>query len=701
MSSVIGIDIGGTFTDGILLSEGGVTIGKVPSTPPTFHEGFINAIGAAAEARGRTLEEVTAEASGIYHGSTIAINALVEGRGARCAMLTTRGHRDTHSTMQAGKRFYGEPAEVVARVSQQLKPEPLVPKDRIFDVDERVGSDGRIVVGLNEAQACEAIDAAVAAGAEAIAVCLLWSVREPAHELRLRELIEERAPEVFVSLSHEVVARAGEYERGVATILNSMVGPVTGDYLTRLEARLRELNYGGRLQIMSSSGGLIDADQARRFPVLTLGSGPVAGLVGSAKLGEHLAGDDERANVIATDMGGTTFDIGIVRSGEPIRKNLSFFEQFAYSIPQIDMRSVGSGGGSIVRYDEISETLRVGPQSAGADPGPACYRRGGTQATVTDADLVLGYLNAERFAGGNMSLDLEASRKALAAVGEPLGMEPQEVAAAAVRIVDNQMADAIRLATIQQGLDPRDFTIYAYGGAGPVHASGYGAELGVSKIVVPLSDLASGWSAFGVANSDALVSVERALPMRNPFDAGAFNEVWQLLEAEATEKLVAGGIPAERISLERYAEMRYATQVNELEVNLPGGEFGADTDEVVCGLFNDEYARVFGAGSGFSAAGYAVSGVSVRARARAGDYQLSDRSNRGSTTAEAIETRPVIWYQQGGSETRDTPIYLGEDLGAEARIEGPAIVEFPDTALVLRDGATLTFDRLEDAVIEL
>jgi N-methylhydantoinase A len=703
MSYLIGVDIGGTFTDCIAIDDAGkITIGKAPSTPPDFQTGFIDAVRETARSLDLSLEDLLAQTRGLYHGCTVGTNALVERRTAEVALLTTSGHADVIFTMQAGGRLNGMPPEYIAHVAAQTKDTPLVGKDRVVEVHERITFDGEVLVELDEDGCRAAIRSQLDAGVKTFAVSLLWSIVNPAHERRVKELIEELDPDTFISTSFEVSPRSGEYERTVATVVNALIGPVMQAYLRDLELDLRKVGFEEGIQVMSCSGGLISAEYARRMPVLTVGSGPVAGVIGADTLTTAASGAAAAGDLITADMGGTTFDVGVIRDGAPLRRPTTRYGQYEYFVPTLDVRSVGSGGGSIIRFDPDTATLRVGPQSAGARPGPVAYGRGGTEATVTDADLTLGYLNPDYFLGGSISLGAEAAREALARAGEPLGFDAQQTAAAAGRIVDSQMADAIRLASVQQGYDPRGYTLYAYGGAGPVHASAVARELAMKRIVVPLGDLAAGWSAYGIASSDAVVIEEMAKTLVYPFDPDEMNETWRQLEGQVRESMAHQGVDVNALELERVADIRYSQQINQVAVNAPSGDYDSGLIDELVGRFEEEYERLFGAGSGYAAAGFVLTSMRVRAQARLGDFELTAPAGEGSgaTTGEPKGSREVIWYEDSLDPT-PTPIYDGDSYAVGSTISGPAIVEFVDTTLVLRAGDVAQVDPLGSIVIDL
>lgn len=706
MSYVIGVDIGGTFTDCVVVSgDGTLTIAKERSTPPDFEHGFVDSIRSAAAALGIDVHSLVAEAQGIYHGCTVGTNALVEGKGARVGLLTTSGHGDSIFFMQSGRRLRNLPPEAIAHVAAHEKPPPLVPKELVREVHERVCFDGSVLVEMNETLARESVAELLRAGADAFAISLLWSVANDRHERMLEAIVRELAPHAFVSVASHVVSRVGEYERTVSAVINAVVGPVMDAYLGRLETLVGELGYQAPVQVMTCTGGLITAAEARRRPVLTIGSGPVAGVIGSlgiARLDAPRARPGARAkaaNAITADMGGTTLDVGVIHGGVALNRPTAWHGQYEYFAPTLDVRSIGAGGGSIIWFDAVSRTLRVGPQSAGARPGPACYGFGGTRPTTTDADLLLGYVNPSDFAGGQMRLDPEAARCALAAVGAELGFDADEAAAAAVRIVDNQMADAIRLASVQQGYDPREFTLYAYGGAGPIHGAAIAAELGIRRMVIPLSDLASGWSAFGVAGSEAVAVEETAVRLEHPFEPDELNRRWTALERRVIDRLTAQGLDRSRIALQRFVEMRYTLQVNQVQVRAPQGEYDAETMARLIEDYEREYERLFGAGTGYADAGYAITLLRVEGRSRLTDFDLALRTTEDERTAAVTETRHVTFVGRT-TQAIDAPVHRRLSL-EDGEVRGPAIVEYPHTSVVLPPDTLAYLDPLGNVVVEL
>jgi N-methylhydantoinase A len=700
----IGVDIGGTFTDCVALdADGNVAIGKVSSTPPEFQRGFIGSIGEVANRIGLSTADLLAQTDAILHGCTVGTNSLVEKRTAKVALLVTAGHRDTIYMMRAGERLVGSHPQEIAHLAGHYKPEPLVPKSLVVEIEERMATDGRVVIALDEDRARETIRSLVADGVEAFAIALLWSTASDVHERALARIVAEEAPAAFVSVSSEVVPRVGEYQRTVATLINAMIGPVTSEYLGRLEHELAAVNYPGSLSIMTCAGGLIDVARARRMPLLTIGSGPVAGLIGAGRLARAAAAGDIAVatgdiNVLTGDVGGTTFDVGVIRRGEPVTRTTTRYDQYEYFVPTLDVRSIGSGGGSIVAFDEDTRSLRVGPRSAAAVPGPAAYGRGGDKATVTDAAVVLGYLNPKHFLGGALSLDTEAATAALERAGAPLGFTAVETAAAAMRIVDDQMADAILLSSTQQGYDPRACVMYAFGGGGGTHCPMVAQKLGISTTVIPLGDLAAGWSAFGVAAADAMIVQDMALLMPSPFDPEQLNQAWSELEDKVVGALPSS-LPANSVHLDRFVELRYRQQVNELRIPAPRGVYGKADIDALTAAFEQEYELLFGVGSGYPTAGFMITSLRVTARTSVTDHEFVAAGVGDYVDVEPTGWRDVVWYELGTAPRR-TPVYDGGGLKPGDRVAGRAIIEFIDTTVVLRQGQRAVVDARSSIVIE-
>lgn len=696
MAYVFGVDVGGTFTDCVVVDDAGNLFpGKAPTTPDDRSLGFFASLESAAKRAGTTVEDVLSGTDRVLHGTTVATNAIVERKGATVGLITTRGHQDVIVMMRGSGRTAGLPVEAMLDLVGSGKPVPLVPRSLIRGVDERVDFSGEVIVPLDEGQARAVVDSLLRAGVDAICISFLWSFKNPVHELAVASIVREMAPDLFVTTAHELIPKWGEYERTVGAVINSYVGPVTKTYLEATAARLRQAGYERPFLIMQSTGGLAPSADCAEAPLHTVGSGPVGGLEGARFLARELG----IPNVIAADMGGTTFDVGLVVNGQPVKSASSIVGQFEYSLPVVDVQSIGSGGGSIAWFDEVSGVVRVGPDSAGAEPGPACYGRGGTHATITDANLVLGFLNAEHFFGGGLALDRGAASAAIAPLASRLGMSEQETAAGIVTIAEFHMADLIRRMTVQRGFDPREFVLLAYGGAGPLHAATIARELGIDRVIVPLGDVAGAWSALGVASADVLRVFERSQVMYEPLDPGVLTEAFGDLEKQARADLAAQGFTPGDMQFRRVAAMQYGWQVHQVEVPVPGGTLGADDMDQLIEDFEAEYARRYGEGAGFREAGVQVIDLRLEAIGLTPKPALSAVAGAEATGAAPHGWRDVFW--PGSDQAVETAIYRGDQIGAGQVLQGPAIVEQDFTTVVIHPGQTATIDKYGNIVIEI
>ena len=691
----IGIDIGGTFTDCVLIgadaADGGTTYGtaKALSTRGDPADGVMAGLTELADRVGLTRAKLLSSTTRFGHGTTIGTNAVLERTGARVGVIATAGHGDALAIMRGHGRVAGRGVEDVFRVRGTSLPAPLTVPGAILELHERVDSGGKIVVALDEGQATAAVTEFIAEHRlDSVAVAFLWSFANPEHELAVEKIVRMVAPDVFVSLSCRVSPRLGEFERTVAAVLNGYVGPACTRYLSSMGDRLAADGLRAPLLVMQSSGGVVPAAVASEVALGTLDSGPTAGLTGVA----GLAAVNGDRNVVATDMGGTSFDIGLVVDGHPIVANESVIDQYTYRIPHLDIRATACGGGTIARRDPQTGALRVGPDSAGAEPGPACYDRGGTQATVTDADVVLGLLRPGSFLGGRMPLDEQASRTAVGRLAGELGLGLEETAAGIININNLRAATLIRQQTLERGLDPRDFILYSYGGAGPVHAFGYAAEIGVREVLIPLGNGASTLSAYGIAAGDVTRFVEVEVALRAPFgDAALFREIAGTI-GKARQSMVAAGV-AEDPRIDAWALMRYQEQLmHSLEVQIDPAD--CDTSRGVAeGLatrlaahFTEEYARRYGASAASAFQAAEIFAVRVRARvpAAVGTVEGAAACLPGSTS----RTVPVFWPNAG--QYLDTTIYDGSQLADGTDVAGPALIELSHTTIAVPHGASLT-----------
>ncbi len=697
-SYLVGVDIGGTFTDCVVIDEGGtVTTAKAPSTPDNFAQGMIDAIAGAADRLGLAADRLYEQVALLSHGTTVGTNAVVQKRGAKIGLITTRGHNDVIHIMRGSRGIGGRDVRQVVHFPESRKPDPIVPKRLIAGVSERVDCFGKVVVPLNEAEAEAAIRRLLAEGVGAIAICFLWSFLEPKHEHRVRDMVKAIAPDMFVTCSADLVPKWGEYERTTATAINAYIGPLTAGYLRSLDRRLATLGYRQGLQITQCGGGTISVDKAMEAPLLTLDSGPVSGVTGSLYLGRIMG----YPNIITTDMGGTSFDVGIIFDGKPAFSFISNVNQYEYFIPKVDIQAIGSGGGSLVRVDEATRTMRVGPASAGAVPGPVCYGKGGTVPTVTDADVVLGYINPDNFAGGSIKLDKAKAEGAIQGIADRLGMGLMDCASGIARIAEFQMADLIRKMTVGKGFDPRDFVLFAFGGAGPAHAGIFARELGVAKVVIPQRETASTWCAFGAASADILHIHEQVDIMASPFAAPRINGNLERLEEAARRQMAKDGIAPERLSLQFSLDMRHKGQINEVEVTLEESRVAGDFQGALRERFHARYEQLYGRGSSFRGGRVEIVTFRLRAGAETPRPRLvaADVMTDEIAPAARRPSRSVYWADL--KRAVDTAIYDGTVLRPGNAVAGPTVIETPDTTVVVHPGQTLRVDRFGNFEIEL
>lgn len=680
----LGVDIGGTFTDLLLVNEqtGEVVIGKTLTTPddPSL---AVEQETAAALARA----EVPAGAvRSVVHGTTLVTNAIIERKGDLTALVTTRGYRDA---LEIGREHRYDMYDVTLEL-----PRPLVPRHLRLGITERVLSDGSVRRPLDEAGVERLARELARKGIKAVAVSLLHSYRNPEHEQRVGEIFAQVAPDIRVSLSSDVVPEMKEYERTSTTVCNAYVKRLVDRYLADLERRLTALGVGGRLHVMLSSGGVGVVATGRRYPVRLLESGPAAGALASAHIGRGAGYRD----LLSFDMGGTTAKLCIIQDGRPLTTSqLEVARVYRFKkgsglpvrIPVIDMIEVGAGGGSIAHLDSLG-LMKVGPESAGADPGPACYGRGGTEPTVTDADLVLGYLDPRFFLGGRMALDVDAARTAIKTrIADPLGLSMTDAAWGIHRIVNENMANAARIHAVERGKDPRAFPLFAFGGAGPVHACALASLVGNFAVIVPLG--AGVGSTIGLLAAPlAFDFVRTSLEDLTAANWTRVNAIVADMEREGRALLHEAGVESAQIETRRSVEMRYLGQGHEVEVPLPDGELGpASVDRIFDG-FNRVYRRLFGR----VAERVGVEAVNWRVTVSGPDPALDLRrrvSAAGADATQAIKTTRPVYFGEVG-DYRSTVVYDRYRLGPGTTFEGPAVVEERESTVVVGPGARVSVD---------
>jgi N-methylhydantoinase A/acetophenone carboxylase len=708
MTASLDIDIGGTFTDCVLMYGGGLTRWKTPTTRYDLAVGFRDAIRGAADQAGIGFEAALSEVDVVRYSTTIAMNALLERKGPKLGLITTAGNE--HMMLIGRSRQWADGLHQRERrnIPAIRKPDPLVPIDMVVGVRERVDYTGTVVCPLDRHDVARQVQRLVDRGAQGFVVVLLWSFVNPDHERQIREVITELYPDVHlggmpVYLSSDVAPTWHEYPRANATLLNAYLQWELRDELASLAHELRDQGYRRPLHVVNNVGGSAKVTRTRALD--TYGAGPVAGLFGSA----HLAARYGLSEVVVTDMGGTSFDFGTVTGGE-----VRFFaeqpvvDRWLTETSMIEVKSIGAGGGSIAWLNpDMAGRLEVGPRSAGANPGPACYGMGGREPTVTDADLVLGYLDPDYFLGGRMRLDRDLAVRAIRRrIAEPLGLDVTEAAAAIRRSIDTRMADVITKELFLKGLDVRNFTLFAYGGAGPLHAADYAASLDPTMDCYTFL-YSSVFCALGAATMDLRHLYERSahLQLLDPVDGyylddfDAFNDVVEGLRRDAVRDVASEGFDPDTISFTLELDMRFGAQLNLTRVRSPHLTLRSETDaRQLAAEFIAEYARRYSEISVYEEAGIDIESFHLAAVVARDKPTLPSLPPGGPDPDGArIGTRDAFWRASGS--TLPSAVYAAERLCAGNVIPGPAIVQSQDTTIVVPPDRTLTVDEIGTAVL--
>ena len=668
----IGVDVGGTYTDLVATDETGrITFAKSPSTPADQSIGVMAGLEELARRLGVTRAEMLAATDRFVHGTTVATNALLERKGAKVALLTTEGHRDVVEMREGLK-----PDRYDLR---SPPPEPLAPRERRFGVRERLKADGSASIPLDAASLGEAIAAVKQSGATSVAVCFLHSYLNPVHELAAVERLAQELPDVSVSHSSDVLPQIKEYERVSTTIVNAYVAPIVRRYLQNLEQRLKEAGFDGTLFVVLSHGGMAPVEEASRLAAGTVLSGPAGGISGSRRCADLLHLPD----LVPFDMGGTSTDISLIADGQASLSADGMLAGQRIALRSLDIASIAAGGGSIASVD-AGRTLRVGPESAGSVPGPACYGNGGTAATVTDANVVLGYLDASAFMGGKRPLDRTASEAAVDRIAAALGLSRLEAAAGVYKMINLKMADGIRLMTLRRGVDPRKFALLSFGGAAGLHAAEVARELEIRRIIVPT--VASVLSAWGMLTSDLRYEVSRTHYSAGRISAGEVRELFAGLERDAAGRLRSWFNGP--VTIQRSAEMRYGEQV--FEIDVPLNDLDLDAPDLVDQI-EDRFHRRHEELYTYASPGQEV--VFVNARVAA----VGAVSQRGEGTPAMASAAPCtargrrqVWF--GG--WREVPVYALDDLRSTHSLMGPAIIEAETTTVLVDTGDRVTVNAL-------
>lgn len=685
----LGIDVGGTFTDLVCADETGhIETEKVLSTAENQALGVLSGIEKLAGKYGLGGVDLLRQIAVIVHGTTVATNTMLEYNGANTGLITTAGFRDIIEI----RRNYKEAAFDIRLPA----PHPIVPRRKRLGVTERIDAAGEIIKPLAEDEVRDAVKRLAAMEVEAIAVCYLFSFLNPVHELRTREIIGEMLPDVYVALSSEVLPQVREFERLSTTLVDAYVTPRLRRYLQRLQAELREREFGGEIFIMHGNGGVVGIEQASHHGVQALLSGPASGVVAGA----HLGLSSGFKNVITIDMGGTSFDVCLVQDGRPKIGTDQWMSRYRVAVPFIDIHTIGAGGGSIAWVDE-GGALRVGPESARANPGPACYGFGGQKPTVTDADVVLGYVNPDSFLGGEMRLNVEAARHAIMTkVAEPLGMDLLQAASGIFRIVNNGMSNSVRQVSLAKGYDPRDFALTAFGGAGAIHAGALVEPLGIRTILVP-KNTAPMLCALGDLLSDLRVSRVRSFYARgSTVDLNSLNSLCQRMRAEADNALGTQRSHLQGIMTQLAVEMRYVGQTHEVTVtisNSNGGVSAADMAAAIQG-FHALHKQLYTFNKpedDVEILSIQLDLVGIRTKPVLQTVPRQDANPQAALKGK----RPV--YSPLAQDFVDTNIYDGNRMAAGNVVEGPAVIEEKATSIVVFSGQRATLNEHLTYVIEV
>ncbi|MGH2985972.1 MAG: hydantoinase/oxoprolinase family protein [Solirubrobacterales bacterium] len=695
MDYVVGIDIGGTCTDCVVVdADGKVTLGKAFSTPPDFSGGILDALGTAADELGVERRNLLTQTRLFLHSTTVAENAVVDGKLAQAGLIVNRGFEDTLFATRGGYgRWSGLTEEEKRNPIETDKLPPIVPRELVRGIAERTDAQGSQVVELDQGEAERAVRELVADDVDALGVSLLWSFSNPAAEKLVAELIRRLRPDVFLTLSHEIAPIVGEYERTSTVALNSRLGPVVQRYLENLRSRLQDQGFDGSFLVMQAYGGLVPFEKAMTSPVGMIESGPVSGLVGSQSLGELIGFN----NIIAADMGGTTFKVGVVREGLIEYQRESMVLRYHYALPKMDVVSLGLAGGSIISIDERTGTPKVGPRSAGSYPGPVCYGHGGEEPTITDVDAILGYLNPEYFLGGRVELDIDRSRRVFEEkIAKPLRMDLIGGAAAIYKLVNNLLFDLLHRTTVQRGLDPRNFALFSFGGTAGMHVAAYAEDLGVADVVVPHSAAVHG--AFGLITSDIVHEDQTTHPMHDPVDLAKLDAIFNELTENVRGQLVEEGFEADRITLRRSIDMRYRRQVHILTVPVQDGGTGAEVLERTIARFEELYEEKYGKESAYREAGVELVSFRIRGTGSVRKPRFRVHDLGDPDPSEAVAERISIWVDKAG-EMREVNGYDFERMTPGHRIEGPAVIWTPITTLVVAPGQTARVDEYKNVVL--
>lgn len=697
MNYTLSADAGGTFLDLVVVnSDGQIGVGKALHTSEKPEQGIFAGIAQAAAPFGVSVDELLKQCRLVFHGTTVTTNGIIERAGARTGLLCTRGFEDTLGIGRVRARSEGLTVDELSRYAHVDRPPAIVPFALIRGIGERLDKDGRVLAPLDPDEVERAVASLVAEGVEAIAIAFLHSYANPAHELAAKDIVAARFPSLHVVTSSEIAPVLGEFERTNTAVVNAFLNPLLDRHLDRLSSSLDSLGYDGKLLVMQSIGGVADAAVVRNQSVTTLLSGPVGGIIGAQQIGALIG----EPNMVTTDMGGTSFDVGVIVDGKPRFTNQTTIHRQVLLVPAVDIETIGAGGGSIISISETG-TIQIGPESAGARPGPACYGLGGERPTITDADVVLGFLDPQSLRIGDHTADASLAVEAVERhVARPLGMSAEEAADAIVQIVNNRMADLVRKATVERGHDPRDFVILAYGGSGPTHCTGYAAEIGAKKVVIP--PFASVLSAYGIAHSDVKHSFVRSLNREiaqgkaiPPDLIAAVNDAHAELvdQAKATDA-------SRHAALNLALDVQFKGQMTEIAVHVDG-PFPLDEAglHALVARFKHLYEQNYGAGASSPASEIMLNALradlTIPILPKYQPRPSDERRASGSPVPRA--SRRVYWGRDAG--WIQTPVFTADDLLPGDEIDGRALIELFKTTVPILAGQRAELDAYRNLIV--
>ena len=695
---IIATDVGGTCTDTVIVASGEpILVGKALSTPPNFADGIINSISAAAENGNLKLENLLMSCRFFVHGSTVVDNTLLTRDGSKTGLVTTEGFEDTVLiTRGAYGRWGGLSEDGIKHPVATERADPLVPVERIKGIAERVDYKGQILRNLDPKSAEQSIrDLIENHKIDALAVCFLWSFFNPIHEHKIRDIVNSLSPDIYVSLSSEIAPVPGEYERTSTTVINAYAGRITQNYLDSLNEKLRSQGYRGEILVMQGYGGLLPSAEASNRAVGMLECGPAAGVIGSRYLGTLM--DDE--NIIAADMGGTTFKVGVIQNGELRHAREPMVDRFHYVAPKLDVVSIGAGGGRIISLDPRTHVPVIGPQSAGAFPGPVCYGQGGDKPTLTDVMTLIGYMDPGKFLGGSIALDIDKARVVFKEqIADPLNLSVEEAAVGIYRIACAQITDLIHEITVEQGLDPRDYVLHAFGGSCPLLCSMFGAELNVKRIIIPYT--ASVNCAFGLVSADVVHEYTHTETLVVPCAPERVNKIFEPMINTAKTQLEADGFSSDAISLEWSVDLRYARQVHEVTTIVKGNKpINKSSMNKLLKDFEELYERRYGKGSAYREAGVEMTMFRLTGRG------LVERPNverfplkRKDSSNAQIDRRRIFVDAHDGM--KESPVLDFDKLYPGNEFPGPVLIHTPITTIVIQEGQLGRMDELKNIIIE-